>query len=78
MRHFPSIEDPIRPVVHELTVPILSDVRIKDVWAGDGQIKFFESPFEEVADLGPVEVQGAFFFSMGMTISGGKVIHKYV
>jgi len=28
--------------------------------------------------LGPVEVQGAFFFSMGMTISGGKVIHKYV
>jgi len=78
MRHFPSIEDPTRPAVHELTVSIVSDVKIKDVWAGDAQIKFFESPFEEVADLGPVEPQGAFFFSRGMTIRGGKVIHKYV
>ena len=78
MRHFPSIEDPTRPVVHELTVPIVSNVKIKDVWGGDAQIKFFESPFEEVADLGPIEAQGAFFYSRGMTISGGKVIHKYV
>ena len=39
---------------------------------GDARIKFFESPFEEVADLGPIETQGAFFFSMGMTITGGK------
>jgi len=78
MRHFPSIEDPVRPAVHELTVATVSDVKIKDVWAGDGQIKFFESPFEEVADLGPIEAQGAFFFSMGLTITGGKIIHKYV
>jgi acetoacetate decarboxylase len=56
----------------------VSDVKIKDVWAGDSQIKFFESPFEEVEDLGPVEAQEAFFFSMGLTITGGKVIHKYV
>ncbi len=78
MRHFPSIEDPMRPAVHELTVSIISDVKVKDLWAGDAQIKFFESPFEEVADLGPIEAQGAFFYSMGMTIKGGKVIHKYV
>jgi acetoacetate decarboxylase len=78
MRHFPSIEDPIRPAVHELTAAIVSDVKIKDMWAGDAQIKFFESPFEEVADLGPIEAQGAFFYSQGMTITGGKVIHKYV
>jgi hypothetical protein len=31
-----------------------------------------------VTDLGPVEVQAAFFFTMGLTITGGKVIHKYV
>jgi acetoacetate decarboxylase len=78
MRHFPSIEDPIRPSVHELTVANVSDVKIKDVWAGESLIKFFESPFEEVADLGPVKAQAAFFFSMGLTITGGKVIHKYV
>jgi len=78
MRHFPSIEDPIRPSIHELTVATVSDVKIKDVWAGDAQIKLFESIFEEVADLGPIEAQGAFFFSMGLTITGGKVIYKYV
>jgi acetoacetate decarboxylase len=78
MRYFPSIEDPTRPSIHELTVATVWDVKIKDVWAGDSQIKFFESPFEEVADLGPVEVQAAFFFTMGLTITGGKVIHKYV
>jgi acetoacetate decarboxylase len=78
MRHFPNIEDPVRPSVHELTVATVSNVKIKDVWAGDAQIKFFESPFEEVADLGPVKAQAAFFFSMGLTITGGKVIHKYV
>jgi acetoacetate decarboxylase len=64
--------------VHELTVANVSDVKIKDVWTGDSQIKFFESPFEEVADLGPIEAQTAFFFSMGLTITGGKVLHKYV
>jgi hypothetical protein len=26
----------------------------------------------------PVEDQTAFFFNMGLTITGGKVIHKYV
>jgi acetoacetate decarboxylase len=78
MRHFPSIENPTRPAVHELLVLTVSNVMIKDVWSGEAQIKFFESPFEEVADLGAVEAQGAFFYSMGMTITGGKVIHKYV
>lgn len=28
--------------------------------------------------LGTIEPHGAFFYSQGMTISGGKVIHKYV
>ncbi len=78
MRHLPSIEDPTRPAVHELTVLTVPDVRIKDAWSGKAEIKFFESPFEEVADLGPVEARGAFFCAQGMTFSGGKVIHKYV
>jgi hypothetical protein len=46
--------------------------RILRAGFGDGQIKFFESPFEEVADLGPIETHGTFFFSMGMTITASK------
>jgi len=34
--------------------------------------------FEEVADPGPIIVAGAFYFSMGMTITGGEVLHSYI
>jgi len=77
MRHFPDIEDPSKPAVHELAISQVSDVRVADIWAGDANLKFFESAVEEVANLAPVEMQGGFFHSMGLTINGGKVIHKY-
>jgi acetoacetate decarboxylase len=77
MRHFPNIEDPAKPAVHELAISQISDVRVADVWAGDADLKFFESVVEEVAALAPVEMLGGFFHSMGLTITGGKVIYKY-
>jgi len=77
MRHFPNIEDPSKPAVHELAISKISDVKVADVWAGDAELKFFESALEEIADLSPIEILGGFFHSMGMTIHGGKVIYKY-
>ncbi len=77
MRHFPSVEDPNVPAVHELATGAVRDVKIADVWTGSGELSFFPSPFEEVAGLGRVKVQEAFYFSMGMTITGGEVLHKY-
>lgn len=77
MRHLPRIDDPARPAVHEITAGTVANAKIGDVWAGEGELKFFDSPFEEVADLGPVTVTGAFSFSMGMTITGGEVLHSY-
>jgi acetoacetate decarboxylase len=78
MRHMPSIDDPTKPAVHELSAGKVANAKIGEVWAGDGDLKFFPSPFEEVADLGPVKVTGAFYFSIGMTITGGEVLHSYV
>jgi len=77
MRHFPNIEDPAKPAVHELAISQISDVRVADIWAGDADLKFFESAVEEVAALAPVEMLGGFFHSMGLTITGGKVLYKY-
>lgn len=77
MRHFPRIDDPAVPAVHEITAGRIANAKIGDVWAGDGELQFFDSPFEEVADLGPLTVTGAFYFSMGMTITGGEVVHTY-
>jgi acetoacetate decarboxylase len=78
MRHFPRIDDPTRPAVHEITSGKITNATFGDVWAGDGDLQFFASPFEEVADLGPIKVTGAFYFSMGMTITGGEVLHSYL
>jgi len=77
MRHFPNIEDPSRPAVHELAISQISDAKVADVWAGDADLKFFQSALEEIAELSPIEMQGGFFHSMGMTITGGRVIYKY-
>ncbi|OPX94742.1 MAG: hypothetical protein A4E59_02061 [Syntrophorhabdus sp. PtaB.Bin027] len=41
-------------------------------------LEFSPPVFEEVADPGPIIVAGAFYFSMGMTITGGEVLHSYI
>ncbi|HNS78901.1 MAG TPA: hypothetical protein PK125_04540 [Syntrophorhabdus sp.] len=41
-------------------------------------LEFSPPVFEEVADPGPIIVAGAFCFSMGMTITGGEVLHSYI
>lgn len=78
MRHMPDFAHPDKPLVHDIMMSIVENVAIADVWAGDAEIRFMASPFEEVADLGPIEVTGGFSFSLGMTITGGKVLHSFV
>lgn len=77
MRHFPSIEDPSKPAVHELVLSEITDFRVADVWAGSADVVFFESKSEEISDLVPVEMLGGFYYAIGLTIHGGKVIHRY-
>jgi acetoacetate decarboxylase len=77
MRHFPDIENPSKPLVHELVVSEVRDVRMDNIWAGDSDLAFFSSALEEVDALAPVELKGGFFHRMGLTITGGKVIHRY-
>lgn len=77
MRHFPNIEDPSKPAVHELAMSEVSDLRVADIWSGSAEIKFFDSEVEEIASIAPVKTLGGFFHSMGLTITGGKVIHRY-
>ncbi len=72
MRHFPGIDDPAKPSVHEISAGKTENAKIGDVWAGKGELKFFDSPFEEAAGFGPIKVTDAFYFSIGMTITGGE------
>lgn len=78
MRHFPDIENQDKPAIHEITSSVVTDVRFGDVWAAETQLNFFDSAFEEVADLRPIEMLGGFYYSIGLTITGGKVLYKYI
>jgi Acetoacetate decarboxylase len=77
MRHFPDYENPSRPSVHEIVTSNVADAMVANAWEGAAEIRFWPSPFEEVADLGPVEALKGYHFSLGITITGGKVLHRY-
>ncbi|MGV8073140.1 MAG: acetoacetate decarboxylase family protein [Syntrophobacteraceae bacterium] len=77
MRHFPDIENPDKPAVHEITSSLVTDARFGDIWAGDAQVGFLNSILDEVSDLRPIEMLAGFYYSMGLTIAGGKVLYKY-
>lgn len=76
MRHYPSIEDPAKPAVHEIASSI-AELKVADVWKGEGELTFFASALEELSGLGPLEVLGGFYHSTGLTIRGGKVLYRY-
>ncbi len=77
MRHFPDFANPAQPLVHDIVISEVTNVKAANVWAGDARIDFFPSPLEEVADLGPITATSGFSFSLGLTITGGKVLYRY-
>jgi acetoacetate decarboxylase len=78
LHRFQMIEHYDRAAVDELTTGRVSEARITDVWAGEGEVTFFDSPFEDFSALKGMRVTGGLHFSMGLTIAGGEVVYKYV
>lgn len=78
MRHFPDYENPEKPLVHDITMSTVTNVAVKDAWTGEAGVYFMPSLFEEVADLGPVQALEGYTFSIGLTITGGKVLHRFM
>src|SRR5687768_9312299 len=61
------------PLVHDLARNQLSNFEIADAWEGRGQLEFYESDFEELIALQPLEITGAFRCSIAFTITGAEV-----
>jgi acetoacetate decarboxylase len=61
------------PLVHDLARNKLADFEIADVWNGRGELTLFESDFEELAALRPIEITGGFRCSIAFTITGAEV-----
>jgi acetoacetate decarboxylase len=61
------------PLVHDLARNVVSDFAVAEVWTGRGELEFYESDFEELAALAPVEIVGGFRCSVAFTILGAEV-----
>ena len=72
-----SSAEEVRDRLVECLKPLIDQEKVADVWKGDTELAFSESVGEEVAALAPLEMLGGFYHSMGLTITGGSVLHRY-
>jgi acetoacetate decarboxylase len=61
------------PLVHDLARNIVTGFEVADVWTGSATLEFAASPFEELADLAPLEVLGGFHCAVAFSITGAQV-----
>ena len=61
------------PLVLDLSRNIVSDFAVADVWTGNASLEFFESEFEELAALHPVDVVGGFRCSVAFSVTGAEI-----
>lgn len=78
IRYFPSIVKGAAPSVCELITLHMENASNGDVWSGQGTIDFYPADFEEYTLLEPEEVLGAYYYTNGCTITGGKVLYSWV
>jgi hypothetical protein len=61
------------PLVNDLARNLVSGFEVADVWTGAAELEFFDSEFEELADLAPSEVLGGFRCSIAFSITGAEI-----
>ena len=66
-RYFPSIEEGADPSMDELVTMKSYDWEGSDIWTGEAEVRFFDSPVEELESLAPVEMIGGYFRSVGVS-----------
>ena len=77
--HFPSadVKSHGKPLVHQLIQTVSSQLKFGEIWAGDGELSYNKSLFEEHTAIAPKEILGAYIIPVGFRIEGTKLIHSY-
>jgi len=72
IRLFPSLAAP-EPAVQELSTLSLRDVEIGSVYSGSAELELGWSEYEELSELGPIDVQRGYLYTYAMSIVSGQV-----
>lgn len=77
--HFPSadVDNPGKPLVHQLVQTVSSNIKFGEIWAGEGELKYHPSMFDEHTAIAPKEILGAYIIPVGFRIDGTKLLHTY-
>lgn len=75
-RWLPSIEIGGDPALHELVSSGAASFEGGTPWAADADLRLFEAPTEELADLAVEEPIGAYYRQVGVCWNGGKVLSR--
>ena len=76
LRHFPRLTagQQDNPAVHELAQSVLGTLKIDNSWIGTGDLRFFPSPREEIADLPIQRVGVGFRGSLSYTVNDLQIL----
>jgi len=79
VRYFPRLgkgqQD--QPAVNELTVFITDDLRLVDLWRGEGQLSFPRAPGEELHALGPTKVGAGFRYGLSYSVTDLEIVKDF-
>lgn len=76
-RHFPDVENPKQPLVHDVSKLSVSDYKRGDIWLALGDVKITNNPNEPISALQPKEIITARTYREGFTLEGVKSIFRY-
>ena len=80
MRHLPGCDpsDPRKPLVHDLTQMVMSNVSFGQPSRGTGELVFHDAENEELLPLSPHEVIAGYRMPMAFTLEGVRSVHNYL
>ena len=78
LRYFPRLaaSEQDRPAVDELVMSLTDDLRIADMWTGEGDIRLPEAAGKEMHMLAPVRTGLGFRCSMSYSVTDLKTLQR--
>jgi hypothetical protein len=79
VRYFPRLVkgQHDKPAVNELTVSITDNLKLVELWRGEGQLSFPQVPGEELHALGPVKVGAGFRYGLSYSVTDLEIVRDF-
>jgi acetoacetate decarboxylase len=75
-RYWPAIESDGTASMDELVTMRGYDGEVADVWTGEAEVEIFDSPWDELSLLTPVEIIGGYYHRVGVSWRQGTTLRR--